>query len=61
MAVGGGARRVVPNVPEQGGVRIATVMTAKLSCDRRVVDEAIAGQYLQAFKHYLQKPELMLL
>jgi pyruvate/2-oxoglutarate dehydrogenase complex dihydrolipoamide acyltransferase (E2) component len=60
MAVGGGARRVVP-AAEQGGVRIATVMTAKLSCDRRVVDEAIAGQYLQAFKHYLQKPELMLL
>lgn len=33
----------------------------QLSADRRVLDEALAAQYLQAFQKYLQQPTLMLL
>lgn len=60
MAVGAGAKRVLPGI---GGAkpRVATVMTARLSCDRRVVDEAIAAQFLQSFRHYMQSPSLLLL
>jgi pyruvate/2-oxoglutarate dehydrogenase complex dihydrolipoamide acyltransferase (E2) component len=36
-------------------------MTVKLSCDRRVVDEAVAAQLLQTFRHYMQTPVNMLL
>ncbi|MFN3530883.1 MAG: 2-oxo acid dehydrogenase subunit E2, partial [Bacteroidia bacterium] len=41
--------------------RVATVMRATLSADRRVVDEAVAGQFLQVLRHYLENPRLMLL
>ncbi|CAM9737406.1 unnamed protein product [Chrysoparadoxa australica] len=61
MAVGGGVRRVLPGkgVDADGcrnPPRVATVMTTRLSCDRRVVDEAVAGQFLQAFQFYVQSP-----
>jgi pyruvate dehydrogenase E2 component (dihydrolipoamide acetyltransferase) len=36
-------------------------MTARLSADRRVVDEATAALFLQVFRHYMNKPELLLL
>jgi len=36
-------------------------MTARLSADRRVVDESSAGLFLAAFKHYLTKPNLLIL
>ncbi|KAG5191130.1 2-oxoacid dehydrogenases acyltransferase-domain-containing protein [Tribonema minus] len=54
MAVGGGVRRVVPGARDaatgaRAPPRVATVMTAKLSADRRVVDEAVAAQFLQQF------------
>jgi len=69
LAVGGGQRRIVPtpfdeNDDSSSGKRspgIRTVMTARLSSDRRVVDEATAGIFLQTLKQYLQKPELLLL
>lgn len=38
---------------------IATVMSVQLSSDARVVDPHIAGQYLQAFRHYLENPALL--
>jgi pyruvate dehydrogenase E2 component (dihydrolipoamide acetyltransferase) len=67
MAVGGGVRKVVnPEFVDDGRARseqprprVATVMTATLSCDRRVVDDAIAAQYLQAFQSYLSQPHLL--
>lgn len=40
---------------------LQTIMTARLSADRRVVDEATASLFLQAFRHYMQTPELLLL
>lgn len=67
MAVGRGAKRV--RAPEfvmgqdVGSLKpySATVMTATLSFDRRVLDEALAAQFLQAFKSYMSRPELLLL
>lgn len=66
MAVGGGTRRIVPTpyidgAEEQAKPSIRTIMTARLSADRRVVDEATASLFMSAFKHYITKPELLLL
>jgi pyruvate dehydrogenase E2 component (dihydrolipoamide acetyltransferase) len=66
LAVGGGSRRVVPTpyvegAEQQAKPSIQTIMTARLSADRRVVDEATAALFLAAFKHYITKPELLLL
>lgn len=66
LAVGGGTRTIVPTPyvdgqEEQAKPTIKTIMTARLSADRRVVDEATAALFLQAFRHYLSKPELLLL
>lgn len=66
MAVGGGTRRLVPTpyvngLEEQPKPSIKTTMTARLSADRRVIDEATASLFMSAFKHYISKPELLLL
>jgi len=66
LAVGGGVRRIVPTpyvdgAEKQAKPSIKTIMTARLSSDRRVVDEATASLFLSAFKHYINKPELLLL
>lgn len=59
LAVGGGIPTLVPT--ENGGVASRNIMTARLSSDRRVVDEKTAAMFLQAFQHYMQTPEFMLL
>jgi pyruvate dehydrogenase E2 component (dihydrolipoamide acetyltransferase) len=66
LAVGGGTRRVVPTpyvegAEEQAKPSIKTIMTARLSADRRVVDEATSALFMSAFKQYISKPELLLL
>mmetsp|Transcript_23177 Transcript_23177/g.54705 ORF Transcript_23177/g.54705 Transcript_23177/m.54705 type:complete len:538 (+) Transcript_23177:307-1920(+) len=66
LAVGGGVRRIVPTpyvdgAEEQAKPAIKTIMTARLSSDRRVVDEATAALFMAAFRHYINKPELLLL
>jgi pyruvate dehydrogenase E2 component (dihydrolipoamide acetyltransferase) len=66
LAVGGGIRRIVPTpfvegAEEQAKPTIKTIMTARLSADRRVVDEATVALFLSAFNHYISKPELLLL
>mmetsp|Transcript_16389 Transcript_16389/g.33786 ORF Transcript_16389/g.33786 Transcript_16389/m.33786 type:complete len:532 (+) Transcript_16389:97-1692(+) len=66
LAVGGGVRKIVPTpyvegAEEQAKPSIKTIMTARLSADRRVVDEATAGLFMSAFRHYINKPELLLL
>jgi pyruvate dehydrogenase E2 component (dihydrolipoamide acetyltransferase) len=66
LAVGGGTRRVVaaPYIDGAGGQpkpSIKTIMTARLSADRRVIDEATASLFMSAFQHYMSKPELLLL
>lgn len=66
LAVGGGVRKIVPTpyvdgAEEQAKPSIKTIMTARLSSDRRVVDEATAALFMSAFRHYINKPELLLL
>lgn len=66
LAVGGGVRKIVPTTyvdgaEEQAKPSIRTIMTARLSSDRRVVDEATASLFMSVFRHYIQKPELLLL
>jgi pyruvate dehydrogenase E2 component (dihydrolipoamide acetyltransferase) len=64
LAVGGGAKQfVVRRGPEgeKSPPGVAMRMTARLSADRRVVDEATAGLFMAAFREYMNKPELLLL
>ncbi len=69
LAVGGGVKKVVVNTPydesksmeEQPKPGIRNVMTARLSADRRVVDEPTVGLFLGALRYYLNKPELLVL
>ncbi|MDE3016034.1 MAG: pyruvate dehydrogenase complex dihydrolipoamide acetyltransferase [Pseudomonadota bacterium] len=58
LAVGAGEERVVAR---QGKMKIRNVMEATLSVDHRVVDGAVGAQFLQAFKHYIESPALLLL
>lgn len=55
LAVGSGIPTVRP------GPVVETLMTARLSADRRVVDEATAALFGQALREYLEKPESLLL
>jgi len=69
LAVGGGERKIVPGkvvIKEEGRVekgkpQISTIMTARLSADRRVVDEATAALFLGGLKEYLSQPKLLML
>jgi pyruvate dehydrogenase E2 component (dihydrolipoamide acetyltransferase) len=67
LAVGGGVKKVIVNTPfvedadEQEAPSVKNVMSARLSADRRVVDEATAALFLSSLKCYLDKPELLLL
>jgi pyruvate dehydrogenase E2 component (dihydrolipoamide acetyltransferase) len=57
LAVGGGEQRPVV---VDGELTVATVMTLSLSCDHRVIDGALAAQFLQLLKRYVETPSLML-
>lgn len=61
LAVGAGVGRVLPPSPGQTKPRVATILTVQLSGDRRVVDEALAGNFLQSFRQYLSRPSSLLL
>jgi pyruvate dehydrogenase E2 component (dihydrolipoamide acetyltransferase) len=68
LAVGGGTKSFVAtqynenqSTTDKIPPKIRTIMTARLSADRRVVDEAVAGQFVQALRHYINTPELLLL
>lgn len=65
MAIGRGRKEVLPPKEIKEGVnpepRVATLLNVTLSSDRRVVDDVIAGQFLQVFKSYMESPELMVL
>jgi pyruvate/2-oxoglutarate dehydrogenase complex dihydrolipoamide acyltransferase (E2) component len=41
--------------------RVSNIMNVTLSSDHRVVDGAIAAQWGQEFKKYIENPEYMLL
>jgi pyruvate dehydrogenase E2 component (dihydrolipoamide acetyltransferase) len=55
--VGSGEKRAVV---VRDAIEIATVMTATLSCDHRVVDGALGAELLNAFKSFIEDPVRML-
>jgi pyruvate dehydrogenase E2 component (dihydrolipoamide acetyltransferase) len=57
LAIGAGEER--PAVKD-GQLTVATMMTATLSCDHRVVDGAVGAQWLKAFKEIVENPVLAL-
>ncbi len=57
LALGAGERRAV--VDGDGGIRAATMMSATLSVDHRVIDGALGASFLKAFKGYMEDPAMM--
>jgi pyruvate dehydrogenase E2 component (dihydrolipoamide acetyltransferase) len=57
LAVGAGEKRAVV---VKDAVDVATMMTATLSCDHRVVDGALGAELLNAFKSFIEDPIRML-
>jgi pyruvate dehydrogenase E2 component (dihydrolipoamide acetyltransferase) len=57
LAVGEGEKRPVVKGDK---IEIATIMTATLSCDHRVMDGALGAQLLSAFKGFIEEPITML-
>jgi pyruvate dehydrogenase E2 component (dihydrolipoamide acetyltransferase) len=58
LAVGAGELRPVI---KDGALATATVMTATLSADHRLVDGATGAELLATFKRYVEEPIAMLL
>ncbi|KRB38884.1 2-oxo acid dehydrogenase subunit E2 [Microbacterium sp. Root180] len=58
LAVGAATRR--PVVGDDGELAVATVMTVTLSADHRVLDGALAAQWLDAFVRRIQNPLSMI-
>lgn len=64
LAVGGAVKTVVPREGASEGedpYRIAHLMNVTLSSDHRVVDGAVAAEWGNHFKRYIENPDLMLL
>lgn len=57
LAIGAGEERAVVR---NGELTIATMMTATLSCDHRVVDGAVGAEWLKTFKDIIENPVLAL-
>jgi len=57
LAIGAGQKRAVVRGDT---LAIATVMTCTMSVDHRVVDGAVAAEYLATFKRLIEDPLLML-
>ncbi|MGP3534370.1 dihydrolipoamide acetyltransferase family protein [Microbacterium sp. RD1] len=51
-----GAARPLPVADADGGLSVATVMTVTLSADHRVLDGAVAAQWLAAFQRRIENP-----
>ncbi|MFT6087024.1 MAG: pyruvate dehydrogenase E2 component (dihydrolipoamide acetyltransferase) [Glaciecola sp.] len=58
LAVGASEKRPVVKNDE---LAIATMFSCTLSADHRVVDGAVAAEFLQTFKHYIENPLQMML
>lgn len=59
LAVGAAARQ--PVVEDDGSLAVATIMTVTLSADHRVLDGAIAAQWLAAFQRRIENPVSILI
>jgi pyruvate dehydrogenase E2 component (dihydrolipoamide acetyltransferase) len=51
----GAARRQAVEKPD-GGVGFASMLTATLSCDHRVVDGTLGAELLAVFRGYVEQP-----
>lgn len=58
LAIGAGEKKAVA-INDQ--LQIATMMTATVSCDHRVIDGAVAAEFLQKFKQFIENPILMMI
>lgn len=58
MAVGASKKQPVV-IGEK--IEVAEIMTVTLSVDHRAVDGALGAKFLNAFKHYIENPTVMLL
>ena len=58
LAVGAGEPRAVV---KDGQLAVATVMTCTLSVDHRVIDGALAAEFIQALKRILEEPLSLML
>jgi len=58
LAVGAAEKRPIVKNDE---LAIATMFSCTLSADHRVVDGAVAAEFLQALKHYIENPLQMML
>jgi pyruvate dehydrogenase E2 component (dihydrolipoamide acetyltransferase) len=59
IGVGSALKKVLPGEGDQ--FRVANVMNVTLSSDHRVVDGALAAEWTQHFRRFIEIPELMLL
>ncbi len=57
LAVGSGEQRPVV---KNGSLQVATVMTLTLSSDHRIIDGALAAQFMASLKGFLEQPATML-
>jgi pyruvate dehydrogenase E2 component (dihydrolipoamide acetyltransferase) len=57
LAIGSGEKRPIV---VKDAIEVATMMTATLSCDHRVVDGALGAELLNAFKSFIEDPVRML-
>jgi pyruvate dehydrogenase E2 component (dihydrolipoamide acetyltransferase) len=63
LAVGSTSARLVPLTDcatDEGDFERVSDMVVNLCCDRRVVEESHAAQWLQEFKQVLEDPNLLL-
>lgn len=59
LAIGAAEQR--PYVTKDGQLKVQPMLTLSLSCDHRVVDGALAAQFLQQLKQLIETPGLMLI
>ena len=65
LSPGQGAILAVASIQEEpvvcdGKVVVGQVMRITLSCDHRIIDRALAGQFISLIKKYLEEPVLIL-
>jgi len=58
LAVAAGEQRAVV---KNGALAVATVMRCTISCDHRVIDGAIAAEFMGVFRKFIESPVRMLL
>jgi pyruvate dehydrogenase E2 component (dihydrolipoamide acetyltransferase) len=56
-----GAARKAPVVDDDGGLTVGSVMTVTLSADHRVLDGAVAAEWLAAFQRRIEHPLTILI